>query len=281
MENTPTVHIAEVESGFEEVKEIFEKHIKDGWDVGAGFTAYIDGKQVVNLIGGYSNIDKSKAFTNDSLQLVASSTKVAESLCIAMLVDRGLISYDDKISKHWPEFGRKGKEHITLRQLMMHRAGLPALNDKLKDDEIFNLDKRAEILADQELFWIPPDETANSKVAEEPQDQAYHGITRGLYASEICRRVDPKKRSIAQFLQEEICQPLGIELFIGLPENLMSRVSDTMKAPPQVLMSILGLASGTIPDDPRYKLFDYEKAFLKEFIRQEFTSTQVFELVGI
>lgn len=60
--------------------------------------------------------------------MVASCTKIAESVSIALLVDKGLLSYDDTIASHWPEFGQNGKEHITVRQLMMHQAGLSALD---------------------------------------------------------------------------------------------------------------------------------------------------------
>ena len=44
------------------------------------------------------------------------------------MVDKGLLDYESKISKYWPEFGRNGKENITLKQLLKHEAGLDKLN---------------------------------------------------------------------------------------------------------------------------------------------------------
>ncbi|KIH50636.1 hypothetical protein ANCDUO_19284 [Ancylostoma duodenale] len=44
------------------------------------------------------------------------------ALCVARLVDQKLLRYDDLVTKFWPEFGKNGKENITVRWLLGHRV---------------------------------------------------------------------------------------------------------------------------------------------------------------
>ena len=60
--------------------------------------------------------------------MIFSSGKSVMSIAMAMQVDRGLLSYSDKVSKHWPEFGQKGKDNITVADVMRHEAGLNVLH---------------------------------------------------------------------------------------------------------------------------------------------------------
>src|SRR5262252_5077083 len=120
-------------------------------------------------------------YDTETIQLVASTTKFVESLVIALLVDRGRLRYDDPIVDHWPEFagGRDGKGQVTVRQLMMHRAGLPVFERKLGDDELFDLDARARFLERQvqlpELYAAEP--TGSDWKSRRPAPpQAYHAV---------------------------------------------------------------------------------------------------------
>ena len=42
----------------------------------------------------------------------------------------------------------------------------------------------------------------------------------GFYEGELLRRVDPRHRSLGQFFQDEIASPLGLEVYIRLPESI-------------------------------------------------------------
>lgn len=58
---------------------------------------------------------------------LASLTKViATTSAIMLLVDDGRLRLDDRVVRHLPEFGGAGRDGITIRDLLMHRAGLPA-----------------------------------------------------------------------------------------------------------------------------------------------------------
>jgi CubicO group peptidase (beta-lactamase class C family) len=270
----------EVAQGYEKVKQVFAGLHAKGWEVGSAFTVLHapSGRVLVNLTAGFTNVPteevpKPAPFDDRTLLLVASCTKFAESLCMALLVDRGLISYDDRIAKHWPEFGQKGKEHITIRQLMMHQAGLAAPERKLNEKILDDPDDLAQFFAAHELCWPVRDESSGwDQHTTDPPPQGYHAVTRGLIASEICRRVDPKRRRIGTFLREEICEPLGIEFYIGLPEEHEDRVSKLISTAPGIMLGVVGmpvppqLAVEYDPADPRYQLTDSELAFLKKLM---------------
>ncbi len=115
----------------------------------------------------------------------------------------------------------KGKDKITIRQLLAHQAGLFALDERVDTRVEADLDKLAVILARQRPAWEPGTR------------QAYHAITLGFYESELLRRVDPKHRSLGRFFHEEIASPLGLDFYIGLPEDIPnSRLARTYMANP-------------------------------------------------
>ena len=258
--------------GYEPVRDVFQSFFDMGWDAGSGVSIYRKGAPVVQLTGGRRiTADGSvMAYDASTIQLVASTTKFVESVCIALLVDRGLIRYDDRIVEHWPAFAgdHAGKERVTIRQLMMHRAGLPMFERKLADAEIFDLDARARFLEVQpqvpDLFAAEPaDGSWKSRRPAPPQ--AYHAVSRGLYSSELLRRVDPLHRRLGQFFRDEIADPLGIDFWISLPDDAISRVSGTQPDPTAVTRLLSGdLESFKTTTDPRYALRDYEIAFLQQ-----------------
>ena len=120
---------------------------------------------------------------------------------------RGLLDYDDRVAQYWPEFRENGKEDVTVRQLLSHQAGLCAIDEPLDLDALADPDRVANAVAKQRPAWKPG------------TSHGYHGITLGWYESELLRRVDPQKRTIGRYFQDEIAKPLGIEFHIGLPED--------------------------------------------------------------
>ncbi|MCW4045002.1 MAG: beta-lactamase family protein [Candidatus Bathyarchaeota archaeon] len=132
-----------------------------------------------------------------------------------MAHSRGLIGFDETVATYWPEFAQNNKEKITVRQLLSHQAGLCALDKPLTYADAADLDKRSEIIEAQRPLWTPGSR------------QGYHAVTLGWYESELIRRVDSKHRSIAMFLQDEVCRPLGLEFYIGLPPEVSdSRIAE-------------------------------------------------------
>ena len=141
---------------FNIVKEEFETQFKNNWFNGGRVSVFQGGECVVDLYSGTSINPNNETikFDENSLVLVASSTKFVESVCMALLVDRGLLSYDDNIIKYWPEFsqGDNRKNQITIRQLMMHRGGIP-YTDTIIGTKHFNDHKELSLLLET-IYYI-------------------------------------------------------------------------------------------------------------------------------
>jgi len=262
-----------VAPGYEPVADAFHTFFTKAWDVGSAVSVCVSGEPVVRLTGGLRvGTSEPKPYDTNTIQLVASTTKFVESLVIALLVDRGLLDYDDPIVEHWPEFagGQPGKARVTVRQLMMHRAGLPVFERKLGDDELFDLDARARFLERQPqvpaLFAVEP-AGSDWRFQRPAPPQAYHAVSRGLYSSELVRRVDPKHRRLGLYFRDEIAEPLGIDFWIGLPDEQAPRVSGTRPDPTVITRLLAGDVAGLqTSDDPRHRLCDYEITFLRQLL---------------
>jgi CubicO group peptidase (beta-lactamase class C family) len=81
---------------------------------------------VVDLWGGWSDEAQTRPWQQDTLVNVWSVTKGVLALAAAMLVDRGQLDYTAPVARYWPEFAQRGKQGITVDQVMSHQAGLTA-----------------------------------------------------------------------------------------------------------------------------------------------------------
>jgi CubicO group peptidase (beta-lactamase class C family) len=197
-----------VKPGFEDVCEAFVENFESRNDLGAACCIYHRGEKVVDLWGGVRNETTGEPWEEDTMVVVFSTTKGLSALTMALAHSRGLFDFDEPISKYWPEFAQQGKEKITIRQLFAHQAGLYAFDELGDKDTLADLDLLAEVLARQKPAWEPG------------RYQGYHALTLGYYQSELLRRVDPKKRTIGQYFQDEIATPLGLDFYIRLPEYI-------------------------------------------------------------
>ena len=226
----------EVAPGFEEVASEFEKNFAQRGELGAACAIYHKDKKVVDLWGGYRERESHAPWEEDTLVLVFSTTKGIAALTVALARSRGLIDYDEKVATYWPEFAQGGKGSITVRQLLSHQAGLCAIDEPLTPRILADPDAVASILAQQRPAWEPGTK------------HGYHYLSLGLYEGEIIRRVDPGRRSLGRFFQEEIAAPLGLEFYIGLPPDIPdSRVADIEGFHPlRMLLHMNTLPSGMI-----------------------------------
>jgi CubicO group peptidase (beta-lactamase class C family) len=197
-----------VKPGFEAVREAFIENFERRNELGAACCVYHHGEKVADLWGGIRNKSTGEPWEEDTMALVHSTTKGLAGMAMALAHSRGLFDYDERVSTYWPEFAQQGKGQITVRQLLAHQAGLFALDERPTMGLVADLDQLAVVLARQKPAWPPG------------THQAYHGITLGFYESELLRRVDPEHRSLGRFFQDEIATPLGLDLYIRLPEEL-------------------------------------------------------------
>lgn len=204
---------------WEQVAEAFEQNFTERGELGAAFAVYHRGELVVDLWGGTADPDTGRRWDRDTIHLMFSGTKGLTAACILLLVQRGLITLDDPVSRYWPEFGAKGKESTSVAELLSHQARLPWVEAGYAD--LLDHDVMAAHLA------------AQAPATEAGAGFVYHPITWGWLLDELMRRVDG--RTIGQFFADEFAKPLELEVWIGLPEDLHRRVA-TMVAPDGVLV---------------------------------------------
>ena len=197
--------------GYEGVLDAFARNFTEHGEVGAAFALVHDGRTVVDLWGGVADAATGAPYTEDTLQLVFSSTKGATALCAHLLAQRGELDLDAPVATYWPEFARNGKRDIPVRWLLCHKAGLPYVDAPLGLDDLLDWERPVEALAAMAPVWEPG--TAHG----------YHAVTYGWLVGEVVRRVTG--RSLGTFFAEEVARPLGLELWIGLPDDQQGRVA--------------------------------------------------------
>jgi CubicO group peptidase (beta-lactamase class C family) len=200
-----------VETEFEPVLDAFAANFDERGEVGGAVCVYRDGRPVVDLWGGVADPANGRAWAEDTIVGVFSSTKGVTAVCANLLIERGQLDPDAKVASYWPEFAANGKGVITVRQVMGHQAGLPLVEGVFTLDEVLAWDPIVEELAQQEPIWEPGTK------------HGYHMRTYGWLVGELIRRITGT--TAGRFLRREIAEPLGLDFWIGLPEDLEPRVA--------------------------------------------------------
>jgi CubicO group peptidase (beta-lactamase class C family) len=219
----------------DKVRAVLEEIVRDTPEIGLQVAAYVDGRLVVDAWAGMADEAKKTPVDGDTMFMLSSTTKGITSTCMHVLVEKHKLSYDMPIVKVWPEFGQNGKGAATLRHALSHQTGVPQTPVGYTPD------------------WLPDwDRMCRGIAALKPmypigQRTAYHSLNFGHINGEILRRVDG--RSIAQFLQDEICKPLGINgVYLGVPDSELHRVAlltDAPPAPPDYDARMVGEPAGS------------------------------------
>ena len=207
---------------FARVREEFERNFKEREEVGASVCVTLEGETVVDLWGGIANIETGEPWKEDTVSIIFSSTKGATALCAHILASRGLLDIDAPVVKYWPEFGQVGKENITVKMLLNHTAGLPHVRKPLPQEAYYDWDIMVHALEGQEPFWDPGTR------------HGYQFMVFGWLVGEIVRRISGK--SLGRFFQDEVARPLGLDFWIGLPEEIEPRVSKIIMVDPQEML---------------------------------------------
>ena len=198
---TATIH-GDCDRRFLRVKEAFAANFASGGELGAAVAVTIDGEPVVDLWGGIADKASGKAWEKDTLVNVFSTTKGVTAICAHRLVEDGLLDLDAPVAKLWPEFAAAAKESVTLRHLLSHRAGLPAIASPLPPEAMYDWDVMTGALAAQAPWWEPGTK------------HGYHAMTFGWLVGELIRRASGK--TVGTYLRETITGPLALDLHIGL-----------------------------------------------------------------
>jgi CubicO group peptidase (beta-lactamase class C family) len=223
------------EQAFAPLRELLERQFADGQHIGAGVCVYHRGRKVVDLWGGLADEDTKAPWEAGTMAVSFSTTKGLTATCLHILADRGLVDYQAPVATYWPEFAKKGKEHITVYHLLTHQAGLAPVPEGIYDDGLYDWDRVIRGLEDEAPAWEPG--TASG----------YHAVTFGFLVGEVVRRVSGKR--IGQFLRDEVCTPLGLDdMYIGAPasaEPRIARLKNRMVITPELMQQLqVRLAAG-------------------------------------
>ena len=224
-------------AGFEKVREQFEQNFGAGHEVGAAFAAYHRGEKVVDLWGGVADVASARPWVEDTVEIVYSSTKGATAVCANKLAQEGRLDIDAPVATYWPEFAQAGKEELPVRYLLSHQAGLPWVDEELTLDDVLAWDPLVEALARQAPVWEPG--TAHG----------YHAVTYGHLVGEVVRRITG--RTLGTYFREEVAEPLGLDFWIGLPEEQEPRVASLV---------------GTIGTGPGAEVDEATRALIEQFM---------------
>ena len=199
------------DSAFAELRDEFINNFASRAELGASLCLSVAGTIRVDLWGGFADAARVVPWQPDTVSVVFSCTKGATALCAQLQIDRGLLDLHAPVGRYWPEFGRGAKAQTTVAMLLNHSAGVPALREPVKPGGYYDWEYMIERLAAEEPFWEPG--TRNG----------YHMMTFGWTVGELVRRTSGK--SLGDFFRDEIAAPLGIDFWIGLPEDIEPRVA--------------------------------------------------------
>jgi CubicO group peptidase (beta-lactamase class C family) len=200
---------------FARVKDAFAANFAAGEELGARFTLVEAGEVVVDLWAGWADRKRTTAWDQQTLAPVFSTTKALAALMIARLVDAGKLAYHQPVASLWPEFAAAGKADVTVAQAISHQAGLPGFPEPMDAGLWVDWDSICAKLAAMTPMW-PPGSASG-----------YHPVTVGYIAGEIFRRVDG--RTIGTAFREDLGDPFGLDLWIGLPAAEEARVAELQR----------------------------------------------------
>ena len=203
--------------GFDGVREAFAANFAERGEVGAAVHVILGGEVVVDLVGGWADAARTRPWRHDTIVNVYSVGKAIAALLALRLVDDGRLALDQPVADVWPEFAAGGKATATVAHALSHRAGVPAIREVLAPDDLFDWSRMTAALAATDAWWAPGERVA------------YHTNTYGHLVGELVHRASgvmpgPALRAIAE--------PLGADVWFGVPALEQPRCADVIWAPP-------------------------------------------------
>jgi CubicO group peptidase (beta-lactamase class C family) len=197
-------------------RELIENGIAQGWHAGGQICLRHRGEIVLDLALGAACVDEAGTVVPlrvDTLMTWLSASKPVGAVATMLLAERGLLELDDPVALHIPEFGRNGKQAITIRHLLNHTAGFRnavAINARGQWDDILARCYEAPL----EPGWVPGERAG------------YHPTASWYVLGELIHRISGTP--YGEFVHDEIFEPLEMrDCWFGIPaENYAVYVRD-------------------------------------------------------
>ncbi len=198
---------------FERVREEFERNLAERDELGASVCVIVDGETVIDLWGGVADAETGSAWERDTMNVIMSCSKGVTALCGHILIDQGQLDLDRPVAHYWPEFAQGGKAGVLVRHVFSHQSGVAHVRDVVPIGGFNDWALMVRLIEDTPPFWEPGTRTG------------YHAVTIGWLIGELVRRVTGI--SIGAFFRQQVGEPLGLDCWIGLPEEHEHRVART------------------------------------------------------
>ncbi|WP_339462980.1 serine hydrolase domain-containing protein [Pseudomonas sp. EA_105y_Pfl2_R69] len=196
---------------FEAVKEAFAALFDDPQERGMALCVQVGGETVLDIWAGTADKDGQQAWHSDTILNLFSCTKTFTAVTVLQLVGEGKLELDAPVARYWPEFAEAGKEKITLRHLLSHQAGLPALRQMLPAEALYDWQAMTTALAAETPWWALG------------EGHGYAPITYGWLVGEVVRRVEG--RGPGESIVARTAKPLGLDFHVGLADQEFDRVA--------------------------------------------------------
>jgi CubicO group peptidase (beta-lactamase class C family) len=221
-----------VATGYEGVREAFERNLASHGETGGAFAAMVGGELVADIRGGVANAATGRPWGERTAAVVFSGTKGVVATALLLLAERGALELGAPVARVWPEFAAEGKGDITVAQLLSHCGGLPGITGTYALDDPHAIAQALAAQAPIVPVGVP----------------SYHALTYGWLAGELIRRLDG--RTAGAFVRDEIALPLGdLDLRLGLaPDDELAGERAALREAPGFQVAALAA------DDPDPRL---------------------------
>ena len=196
---------------FEALRDAFAALFDEPQERGMALCVQVGGETVVDLWAGVADKEGQQAWHSDTILNLFSCTKTFTAVTALQLVGEGKLELDAPVARYWPEFAAAGKDKITLRHLLSHQAGLPALREMLPAESLYDWQAMTTALAAEQPWWALGD------------GHGYAPITYGWLVGEVLRRVEG--RGPGESIVARTAKPLGLDFHVGLADNEFDRVA--------------------------------------------------------
>ncbi len=161
-----------------------------------------------------------EAITTRTRFAVYSCTKPITATALHLLVERGAVSYDDPVVRYLPEFGRHGKDEVTLRHVLLHQSGFADWARRVPAQAFADFPDAIDRICSLEPEHPPGEATI------------YHELTGVAVVAEVVQRLTDTP--FAAFCADEVFAPLGMtDTSFGLTDDLLAEATLTTGATPQ------------------------------------------------
>ncbi|MEU5031066.1 serine hydrolase domain-containing protein [Streptomyces milbemycinicus] len=204
--------------GYDEVRRVFERLVDSGSETGAGLSVWRDGHEVVRLNGGWSDAARSRPWRGDTLVQPYSLSKSFVTLAALVAVRDGALALDEPIAGYWGEYGVRGKERTTLRQVLTHQAGQPRFPAEAAGLDLLDADGLRKSLAQ-----AAPEYEPGTSLGE-------HALTYGHLVDGVLRT--GAGTTLGEMFNDVVRPALGLDAWFGVPDHALDRVAELEYADP-------------------------------------------------